>query len=81
MLQNKWLKAGAAAFLSTALLAGCGDEEKPILEEEMEVVPEEEQNTDTETDLDLEQDSVDPEEDLETDMDPDIETDEDSESN
>ncbi|RNF38351.1 DNA primase [Planococcus salinus] len=81
MLNNKWIKAGSAALLSMVVLAGCGEEEEPVIEEDLEVVPEEEQNTDTESDLDLEQDDTNPEEDLETDMNPDVETDEDSEGN
>ncbi|WP_434400554.1 hypothetical protein M1Q06_15580 [Planococcus sp. 11815] len=42
MVQSKWVKLGAAAFLSIGMLAACGDaeDEQPV-DEDVDVTPEE----------------------------------------
>lgn len=42
MVQSKWMKLGAAAFLSIGMLAACGDaeDEQPV-DEDIDVTPEE----------------------------------------
>lgn len=42
MIQSKWIKLGAASFMSMAILAACGGEE-PIEEEPVEEEIEEEE--------------------------------------
>lgn len=42
MAQAKWLKVGAAAFLSIGMLAGCGDaEDETPVDNDVDVTPEE----------------------------------------
>lgn len=61
MLQSKWVKAGTAGFLSLAMLAGCGDDNAPQMEQEedveleRDVVPGEE-NGDSDLDMEEEED-------------------------
>ncbi|MBU9671887.1 hypothetical protein KQ939_08220 [Planococcus sp. CP5-4] len=44
MAQQKWLKVGAAAMLSAGMLVGCGGgEDEPEMEQEMDVMPGEDQ--------------------------------------
>lgn len=66
MAQHKWLKVGAAAILSTGILAACGgDEDEPQMEKETDVLPGnddlEEEDPDVELDEedDMEEDSED----------------------
>ncbi|ANU10724.1 hypothetical protein [Planococcus antarcticus] len=42
MTQSKWVKLGAAAFLSVGMLSACGDseDEQPV-DEDIDVTPEE----------------------------------------
>lgn len=60
MFQSNWLKAGAAGFLSLAMLAGCGDDNAPQMEQEQDaelerdVVPGEE-NGDSDVDMNMEE--------------------------
>lgn len=42
MVQAKWMKLGAAAFLSVGMLAACGDaEDEQPTDEDIDVTPEE----------------------------------------
>lgn len=42
MAQSKWVKLGAAAFLSVGMLAACGDSEnEQPTDEDVDVTPEE----------------------------------------
>lgn len=57
MVKDKWLKAGAAAVLSVAVLAGCGNsEDEPQMEQENDV-PGEEQNDSEDDDENEDDDS------------------------
>lgn len=78
---KKWLKLGAAAFLSVGLLAACGDGEDDT-DVDVDTPPadgEVDDGTDTDVDLDME-DGTDSETDTETDTGTDTETDTDSET-
>lgn len=60
MIENKWIKLGAAAFLSIGVLAGCGDDDERQLEEDTEVVPDsgdEDKNPEDESDEEAEKDA------------------------
>ncbi|HSI65773.1 MAG TPA: hypothetical protein VK947_00020 [Planococcus sp. (in: firmicutes)] len=59
MVQNKWLKLGAASFLSLGMLAACGDNE-------------DQPEVDIDTDMDTEMNT---DEEVDTHMDPDLDED------
>ncbi|RLQ90118.1 hypothetical protein [Planomicrobium sp. Y74] len=43
MIKGKWLKAGAAAFMSAMILTGCGNSDEPQMEQENQVPGEEQE--------------------------------------
>lgn len=44
MIKDKWLKAGAAAAMSVAVLSGCGNSDEPQMKQENQVPGEEQED-------------------------------------